>query len=878
MKKGLFLLLGIVLLVCAIDASLDFFYFTGPGKTKASQILSSKLNANVKIGQLKFRLLSGFSLKNVLIEDSSTNKSLLSINKIQAKLNYRSLFSKKIEFKKIKLQGPTFSIESLSKINLSTLPKSKPKEKFSVLIKQFKIEKGTLRWKEHLLNELSAKIKLTEHGEVQAFMSGLLDTPSKPPALFETNLSWSPKTKIVSLNGSSSFFPLELLQPFLKDRITDLKGLAGKADLRFQVDGRVFDSFNLQIQLATPSLQLALTPWQWEGPVQLQANTIYTFKDQSWQYKGEVETQTGKFFSSLLPTPINQIKGKFLFENDFLTTNGVEGYFQNKSVRVRGSAEKGEKLILHASVFTDLEPEKVLSVAKVIKPNIFERFELKGKSFTQAQIHTNEMTGKLDWELSVYLKETFLQLKDPKLSYSNLKGVISVNSELVRFKDIEGDFLYGQNNQLQARATLNGDWSLKDKNSLLKATLKEGVITSDWLKNSVTNVTSEILITPEKIEASQFSGKTYSDTFEGKTSIQFKDKTQPEISFYLSSPQYSLLFQGIKRDGLLEINKLSGYGFGTTFDITGLAPFSSLEEWNIESKGKVDTIALKKAWPALWEKARWLQIWKPIGTIELSGHWKGIPKEDKTWHAKILFSGKRIEVKNLFFDDITMEYHLENKIAKYHHIVGKIKEGVINTNLTFDFNYKPSRFDIDLEANQIDIKSIPLFFEQNTEEFTLNGPFDGKLLMKGESGKPESAIGIAQLSIRDGKLWDSPLLRPVWLTIRSFNQNLEKPVFKSASADFKIGNGIMQTDNLTLKSPGLILTSEGYIGFNQSVNMVFNIKFIEDEGNAMKVLAARGLNWFGKLLEIEFTGSLSEPIVKRKWLPIFNKKEEETPS
>lgn len=873
MKKILFFLLGIALFICAIDASLDFFYFTGPGKVKAIELLSQKLNSEVKIEKLKFRVLTGFSLKNVHLKDAESETSLLKIDHLKARLDYLALFSKKIKFKDFQLVAPSLTVSPTLKKKLSALTLTHNKKSADFIINHFHIKQGSFKWDKHHIKDISAKIKILPNHEIEGSFSGLLDTPSKPPALFETNLSWIPETKSITLIGSSTFFPLEILQPYIKKDFSDLKGLAGKADLSFELTSRIGETLKFKTHMATPSFQLALTPWQWEGPIQIQATAIYNFLSNKWDYKGEVETQKGNFYSSLLPSDIKQIEGKFLFENNFITTNGVEGYYDNKSVRARGSFEKSEKPIIHATLYTDLEPEKFTSIAKIIRPAFFENFSITGKSFTQFYIHTNETTKELDWEGTIYLKEALFQLNKHNLTYSNLNGAISFTEEKLQFKNIEGELSFGEKNRLFSNVFFHGDWSLKDEKSILKAEFKEGAISTPWLQNPITQFQSEILITPTKMDISSFSGKTFSDTFQGNASIEFKDIEKPEISFYLSSPEYSLLFQGAKGKDKLHINKLNGYGFGTSFDISGEVPFSSNDFWNITLEGKVDTITLKKAWPILWEKANWLNIWNPKGSIEVKGDWRGKPKENKTWHANALFFGSRVEIKNLFFDDFQMQYHLQNKVAEYKNIKGVLKEGRLTADLVFDFNNQPSTYSIELEAQDLDIINIPLFFNKETDNFTLQGPFYGKLLMKGVSGQSDKAIGVAKLSIRDGKLWDSPLLKPVWITIRNFSPKLEKPVFKSVEGDFKIGNNLMQTDNLELKSPGLILMAEGNISFDQAVDMLFKINFIEPEGTTVKVLAAKGLNFFGKFLEIEYKGTLSEPVVNRRWLPLFKKKD-----
>ena len=870
MRKLLFFILGMALLVCAMDASLDFFYFAGPGKERAIQILRRHLHPNIDFDTIRFRLLTGFALRNVTVKDPQTNEPILLIEKIHAQPEYRPILSRKLVLKKLELKNLNFKASGRHSFSLASL-KWPYSEK--IHIKKIFIKNGGLVTPSFQMSDISSKMKISRKGKIHGFISGVFKQEKGSESWIQTHVNLNLNNKNLSFEGEAVSFPVAFFEPYLKTHFADLRGLSGAANIHFQAQGNLLDLIHIQTTITSPLWQIVFTPWQWEGGIELNAKSQYHFLKKEWGYKGEIDIKDASLHSSLLPSPVSQIQGKFLFENQFLTTNGVEGYFEGKSIRGRGSIEKSDKPKIHASLFTDLEPEKFLAVAKIIHPSLFKKFSVTGKSFTQVHINTNEADGKLNWEGTLFLKEVLFQMERPSLTYRNLTGPLSFKNKTIFFKELAGELTIDaeKKNKLQAKASLQGEWSFENGNSLVTATLTKGTFFSPWLQNRINDFESQIVFSPNKIEIPSFSGKAYSAPFHGESLIHLTDKGKPEISFYLASSEYSLLFQGVYEKRKVHIHKLSGYGFGTTFDISGTASPSIQEPWNITACGKVDTDTLKKAWPLLWEKVPSLAQWNPKGTIETKGFWRGSPAKKETWSTLATFTGKRVEIKNLFFDDFYMQTSFKNKMAQYKNIKGVLGEGVLNANLVFDFKQKPSAYSIEVEAKNVDIINIPRFFEKNTEDFKLEGPFDGKLLLKGRSKKPETVIGWANINITDGRLWDSPLLKPIWLTIRTFSPKLEKPVFKSAQADFKIDNQLLQTENLELKSPGLILKAEGTIGFDQSVDMLFNIKFLKPEGPTVKILAAKGLNLFGKLLEIEYKGTLSEPVVKRRWLPMLDK-------
>jgi len=628
MKKLFFVLLGIILFICAIDATLDFVYFAGPGKEKAKQILSHRLGTKVEMDKLVFRLVSGFSARNLIVYDPSGKTPILKVEKFEVDLSYLSLLTKKLEFKTIRLKNPELQLTRNQDGEWNIPIKLNNDQKNPFTIRKFKIKNGRLELTDNFissdpfkfdLKQLNVKAKWSKGGKLKGNVAfKLLDENS----LVELKSTVNFLSNELFAQGTAAKIPIKIFKPYLRNALPDLKGISGKTDAQFEIFGILNKKLTLKTKLLGSQVGLSFTPWQIQGDLRLKANCIYDNK--KWSYKGEAHLSNTDLHTSLIPAPVQNLNGQVLFENNFITSNGIEGTFEGNSIRARGSIENLKNPRFHASLFTDIRPDKIYTLAKIFQPTLLKDSTLTGKSFTQINIRTDETTGRVTWNGKLYLKEASFSMDKVQLLYNRLNGVISFSENSIELQNLKGDLTLGQTNQLKAKTKVDGKWSQN-----IEISLEKGTINSSWLKNPVTEFNSNIYITPTNIDVRSFSGKTIFQSFKGNSSINFENSSMPELSFYLSSPEYSVLFQGRKENEFIKIDKLSGYGLGATFDVTGEVGLTKNQTSKLKIDSKLDTIALKKAWPTLWEKFSWLKRWSPKGTFQISGIFKGALAQKK---------------------------------------------------------------------------------------------------------------------------------------------------------------------------------------------------------------------------------------------------------
>jgi uncharacterized protein YhdP len=85
-------------------------------------------------------------------------------------------------------------------------------------------------------------------------------------------------------------------------------------------------------------------------------------------------------------------------------------------------------------------------------------------------------------------------------------------------------------------------------------------------------------------------------------------------------------------------------------------------------------------------------------------------------------------------------------------------------------------------------------------------------------------------------------------------------VITEASGMFDIGEGKISTNNLTLKSPAVTLTGEGWVDFDQNVDMNITPSLSPAVGGTGAVGVIQAINPTSGLLNIHVTGTITKPV------------------
>ncbi len=173
-------------------------------------------------------------------------------------------------------------------------------------------------------------------------------------------------------------------------------------------------------------------------------------------------------------------------------------------------------------------------------------------------------------------------------------------------------------------------------------------------------------------------------------------------------------------------------------------------------------------------------------------------------------------------------------------------------------------FSADLDVKRVDFaKLTKLYFDYDDSMGAMSGKFRFAARMKEE----EKMRGEGSIRVEEGQVFAIPILGPLSDII---NKIIPKAGYQTASlatADFKIGEEKITTDNLEIEGAGFSMFGSG------------DIFFMKDRMNMSVRINARGLPGIvlfpvSKLFEYVSTGSASKPEWKPKMIPRFGNGEQ----
>lgn len=173
-------------------------------------------------------------------------------------------------------------------------------------------------------------------------------------------------------------------------------------------------------------------------------------------------------------------------------------------------------------------------------------------------------------------------------------------------------------------------------------------------------------------------------------------------------------------------------------------------------------------------------------------------------------------------------------------------------------------FSADLEVKKVDFaKLTKLYFDYDDSMGAMSGKFRFAARMKEE----EKMRGEGSIRVEEGQVFAIPILGPLSDII---NKIIPKAGYQSArlaTADFRIGDEKITTDNLVIEGAGFSMFGNG------------DIFFMKDRMNMSVRINARGLPGLvlfpvSKLFEYVSTGSASNPEWQPKIIPRFGNGEQ----
>ncbi|MDD4980778.1 MAG: AsmA-like C-terminal region-containing protein [Candidatus Omnitrophica bacterium] len=811
MKKKIFIVIALLLIFsvfCGI-IYLNNVFLPTKAKKLLADTLTQSLHYNVEIGKIKYSLIRGFIINDIVIYDKTKDKenTLLTVKETSCHILFLPLIKeRKIIIPVIHIDSPYLYIRyqkdnnfNFSRVfSLKDKPQDKPGVKLSFFIYKINIFNGSGTFQDE---HFEPKFTRT----IQDFSMGFNLKPIDKVAFLTQAKIISDKQTITKVSGEGEygFFSKELnakislanlilpeFNPYFRGLPFSIATGAvenGKFELKFK-DGLA----NLKGSLAVKGLALGKGNLNLTGDINIVPELSYDRKKDIFNYQANLQLLQANLTGIQYINKLNNISGDIGLTNDRIWTNNLKLQALDCAFLLNGAIENLINPSLKANLTCEqLNLEKLFSIL----PSKPKGFNLSGTSKTRIDIEGPINKLPLGIKANLELKDAKIEaalLKDP---LKNINGKIDLTTDTLKWTDLSFNYLDTAYTSIGKLASFN-------------APQLNFTLTSKEL-----DLASDIKIKNDLIKINALTGKYLDSKFNIKGNIDTQDRANPMLDMYA------------------EVNLKPEDAFG-------FLP------------------------PALAENLKKI---KPQGILNIKGALKGKAPAYKDWEASLTATAPTFSVYGLKLTEFSIEAAQKNGILKVVPLTASAYSGVISLNFISDLKPALPEYALKFDASRIELAKLKSDTEFKNQDIA--GTLSLTADLKGNFNGPDSLKGQGAISVKNGKLWQLNLFKGLGeLFLLS---DYEKIVFKEASADFVVNDKNISTDNLKLASDQMKLNCQGQLGFDGALGFTVytevNKELIRDSSDIRKFTAAI-LGGLSDALTIKVSGTIQDP--KYKIVPV----------
>jgi hypothetical protein len=807
------IIIGIVLILLFLIAAgilyLNNVYLPVKVKGRLANSLATLLNYNVEIEKLKYSLIRGAVIQNIVIYDKVKDKdnTLLTAKEISGHILFLPLIKeRKIIIPVMHIDSPNFNIRYRqdNSLNFSRifLPKSKPqlkpKIKFSFLIYKINIFDGNGIFEDERLTpkfsktiqDLDILIGIKQVTKISFFMESKLLTDKGGVTALTLRGDYNLLSKEVNSKLNLANLVIPEFNPYLK--MLPLSIASGTIDnsafeLKFK-DNLV----SLKGTMSTKELGLRKADLALMGDINIEPDLSYAIDKKTFDYKANIKFIQANLIGMQYMDKINNISGEIGLAKNKLWTDNLKLQALDSSFTLKGTFENFSNPYLKLNFKSEqLNLEKIPAVL----PYKTEDLNLSG--IAAADINLEGYLGKppLDIQASLQLSDTKLETVLLKEPLNNIKGKVDFTRDTVNWLNLSFNYLnvaYTSSGKLINFQTPQITFGLNSKDLDLK---------------------SDIKIKDKLIRIITFKGQYLNSQFDVEGGIDTQDNTNPGLDL------------------------LANLNFNP-FDAFVFLPASLTEN---------------------------LQKIKPDGILNIKGTLNGRVKDYKNWNLSLKASSDTFSVYNLKFSGLAFGLEQKDGQININHFIASGYSGAVNLDFVSDLKPDAPTYLLKLNSSGIDLAKLKL--DTGLKEKDITGTLNISADLNGNFKDPASLKGSGLLSVKDGKLWQFSLFKGLGELF--LLPDYEKIMFKEALGEFNIGDKSVSTENLRLTSDQLNLDCKGKLGFDGTLDFTIytqtNKNLIRDSADIRKFTTAI-LGGLSNALTIKVSGTIQKP--KYKIIPV----------
>jgi AsmA-like C-terminal region len=399
---------------------------------------------------------------------------------------------------------------------------------------------------------------------------------------------------------------------------------------------------------------------------------------------------------------------------------------------------------------------------------------------------------------------------------------------------------------------------------LAVATVKSVSVTSSKFHQRINNITGIVEATPDSLKWRNFTatylGKKY--TLAGSME-NFKN---PEILTTLDGPDIQLKADLVKNNDLITINDITGKYLNAAFDSKGSINLLAGQGpvFDINSNVSLLLENLISALPTLQKKS--IQPLNPTGMLSMTAGLKGTGLDWKNYTLNATITSRAVNLMGYNLTGIKISVDQEEGKVKNLTFDGKLYDGTVHAVGSLDLSARSMPYDLALNIDSTDLHQLKMDSPLKMDE--INGKFFLTALAHGRVADFKNNLhATGSLAIRDGFLGEFNLFKGLLINLKNI-MRLGQVMITDVEGNFTIDNQKINTDNLRLKGPSIVLLGKGWVNFDETCDL--NITVDLSSGTvpliAQDALNTLNIHIYDKISNPKFNKKISVPQVINTFL------------
>ncbi len=394
---------------------------------------------------------------------------------------------------------------------------------------------------------------------------------------------------------------------------------------------------------------------------------------------------------------------------------------------------------------------------------------------------------------------------------------------------------------------------------LMIASVKDVSASSAKFNQRLDHITGIIEATPDALKWRDFSASYQGQKFTLSGSLS--DFKNPKILTTLEGQDLELKADIAKRNDLVTIKTMSGKYMDAAFDTKGTITLAQGQApaFDLSASASLLLEDLIKKLPAA-QRENFTRV-NPSGMVSLTADFKGRGADWKNNKAEAQITSPQITLWGYKLTDLKINLHQDDGKLKNATLDAALYSGTVHAVGNMDLVSKDFPYDLALNVDNTDMHLLKMDSPLKMEE--INGKFFLTTLAHGsvrDFKKKLQATG--SLAIRDGFLAEFNLFKGL-LSVLNDALRLGKVEITDVDGNFTIGDQKINTDNLRLKGPTIVLLGKGWVDFDENcdLNMTVDLSSGIVPAIANDVLNTLNIHVYDKITNPKFKKKISVPQV-----------------